>query len=129
MESNDSHRRDIGKRGEDIACETLVGMGHVILERNWRSGRLEVDIISYDPEGIHFVEVKTRSQSVQAPPQENVDRNKQKHIVKAAQGFLRTGRGLSFKDHEYHFDIVAVTIEGESFKVEWFPQAYIPIYL
>ena len=35
-----------GKKGEDIACGLLEGMGHIILERNWRSGHLEIDIIS-----------------------------------------------------------------------------------
>ncbi len=129
MESYGNHRRDLGKRGEEIACETLVGMGHVILERNWRSGHLEVDIISYNPEGIHFVEVKARSQSIQAPPQESVDRNKQRRIVKAAQSFLRTGRGLPYRDNECFFDIVAVTVEGDEVRTEWFPQAFIPIYL
>ncbi len=129
MESEGNHRRDLGKRGEDIACELLTGMGHVILERNWRSGHLEIDIISCDPHGIHFVEVKTRSQSIQAPPQENVDRQKQRRIVKAAQGFLRTKKGIPYGDHEYNFDIVAVTFEGKSFMTEWFPQAFIPLYI
>ncbi len=129
MESDINHRRDIGRFGEDIACEELIRMGHAILERNWRSGHLEIDIISYDPVGVHFVEVKTRSQNMQAPPQENVDRGKQRKIVKAAQAFLRDGRGLPHGDHEYHFDIMAVTVEGEKVSTEWFPQAYIPLYI
>ncbi len=129
MESERNYRRDIGKRGEDIACELLISMGHSILERNWRSGHLEIDIISYDPSGIHFVEVKTRSQSIQAPPQENVDRQKQQRIVKAAHGFMRTRKGLMSGNHEYNFDIVAVTFEGGKAITEWFPQAYIPLYI
>ncbi len=129
MESDRNHRREIGRIGEDMACELLISMGHTILERNWRSGHLEIDIISYDPTGIHFVEVKTRSQSIQAPPQENVDRQKQKRIVKGAQGFMRTKKGLPYGDYEYNFDIVAVTFEGGECHTEWFPQAYIPMYL
>ncbi len=129
MESDINNRRDIGKRGEDIACEMLIGMGHVILERNWRSGHLEIDIISYDPSGIHFVEVKTRSRSIQAPPQENVDRQKQRRIVNASQAFLRTKKGLPYGNYEVNFDIVAVTFENGSYRTEWFPQAYIPLYI
>ncbi len=129
MEGDGDHRRDIGKLGEDIACEALEKMGHVILERNWRSGHLEIDIVSYDPSGVHFVEVKTRSRSIQAPPQNNVGRNKQKRIVKAAQSFLRTGKGLPYGGHEYFFDIMAVTFDGKGFRTEWFPQAYIPLYI
>ena len=53
MESGDNHRRDLGQKGEDIACGLLEGMGHSILERNYRSGHLEIDIISLDADGIH----------------------------------------------------------------------------
>lgn len=129
MEGKDDHRRSLGRKGEDIACELLRSMGHIILERNWRSGHLEIDIISLDPSGIHFVEVKARRDSIQAPPQYNVDKAKQSHIVKASLGFLNTRKGLPFGNLECHFDIVAVTFEGGSCRTEWFPQAYIPIYV
>jgi putative endonuclease len=129
MESKDNCRQTLGKLGEDIACDLLRSMGHVILERNWRSGHLEVDIISFDPDGIHFVEVKTRMQSIQAPPQESVDRAKQSRIAKAARSFLRTKKGLPYGNHECHFDIMAITFRGDAWTHEWFPQAYIPIYL
>lgn len=104
-------------------------MGHTILERNWRSGHLEIDIISFDRDGIHFVEVKTRSRNIQAPPQENVNRTKQRNITNAALRFLKTRNGIPYGDHECHFDIVAVTFECSGFSTEWIPQAYIPIYL
>ncbi len=129
MESDGNHRCDLGRRGEDITCGMLTDMGHVILERNWRSGHFEIDIISYDPSGIHFIEVKTRSRSIQAPPQENVDRQKQRRIVKAAQSFLRTKKGLPYGNQEYHFDVAAVTFKDGIFRTEWFPDAYIPIFI
>ncbi len=129
MEGDINLRRRVGITGEDLACEMLEDMGHSILERNWRYGHLEIDIISYDPAGIHFIEVKTRRSNVQAPPQENVDRNKQKRIAKAAQGFLRSGRGMPFRNDECMFDVVAVTFEGDEVRMEWFPQAFIPIYI
>ncbi len=129
MEGEGDYRREIGKLGEDTACARLMEAGHVILERNWRSGHLEIDIISCDHEGIHFVEVKTRSRSIQAPPQENVDGSKQKRIVRAAKSFLRTKKGIPYGNHEYHFDIMAVTLEDGEVRTEWFPQAYIPLYI
>lgn len=129
MEDRSNHRQSIGKQGEDIACNLLRSMGHTILERNWRSGHLEIDIISFDKDGIHFVEVKTRSRNIQAPPQENVNKTKQKRITSAALRFLNSDNGIPYGSHECHFDIVAVTFEGGSFSTEWIPQAYIPIYL
>lgn len=129
METDGNYRRDLGQRGENIACDMLERMGHTILERNWRSGHLEVDIISLDVVGIHFVEVKTRQRNIQAPPQENVDRTKQRKIAKAAIGFLKTAKGLPYGNLECMFDVVAVTFGRGEVKTEWFPQAYIPIYL
>jgi putative endonuclease len=129
MERGSSHRRDLGRQGEDIACRMLRDMGHVILERNYRSSHLEIDIISIDPSGIHFVEVKARRDSIQAPPQYNVDRAKQSRITRAALGFLNSRKGIPYGNYECHFDIVAVTFEGEGYRTEWFPQAYIPIYV
>lgn len=129
MEGDSYYRRNLGRKGEDIACRFLESKGHTILERNWRYGHLEIDIISFDAEGIHFVEVKTRRLSIQAPPQENVNHIKQARIAKAALKFLKTGKGLPFGNFECMFDVVAVTFDGDKPRTEWFPQAYIPIYL
>lgn len=129
MEGGKDNRRTLGQQGEDIACHLLQERGHVIVERNWRYGHLEVDIISADAAGIHFVEVKTRRHSIQAPPQDNVDAQKQRRIAKAASGYLRTRKGLPYRSLECMFDIVAVTFSGDSFSTEYFEQAYIPVYI
>lgn len=128
MESGKNHRRELGKFGEDLACNFLQGMGHTVLERNWRCGHLEIDIISFDSDGIHFVEVKTRRLNIQAPPQENVNGQKQARITRAATRFLNTRKGLPYGNHECLFDVAAVTFDRDTAHVEWFPQAYIPIY-
>ena len=59
-------RRRLGDLGEDQACSHLERLGHVVLERNWRHSHLEIDIITRDPEGLHFVEVKSRTAPVSA---------------------------------------------------------------
>lgn len=128
MDCGKNYRGELGRLGENIACQLLANMGHTILERNWRSGHLEIDIITFDVIGIHFVEVKTRRESVQAPPQESVDWKKQQRIVRAAQSFLKSGKGKPYGSHECIFDVVAVTFCGEEYTTEWIPQAFIPIY-
>ena len=129
MEDNGNYKRELGHLGEDLACRHLEDMGHTILARNWRSGHLEIDIVSLAKDGIHFVEVKTRRKSIQAPPQENVDHRKQARITKAALAFLNSRNGLTYGNHECSFDVIAITFEKEDAKIEWIPQAYIPIYL
>ncbi len=128
MEDRENHRQRLGKKGEDIACKYLEGMGHTILERNWRSSHLEIDIISVNSEGIHFVEVKTRQQNVQAPPQENVNKSKQRRMTTAALSYLNTGSKIHM-DMECFFDVVAITFVDKHAHVEWIPQAFIPLYI
>lgn len=129
MEGGAHYRQNIGRRGEEIACALLESKGHRILERNWRNSHLEIDIISVNADGIHFVEVKTRRMSVQAPPQENVGRTKQARIAKAAGQYLKSAKGLPYGNLECMFDVVAITFKGGKAHTEWIPQAYIPIYI
>ena len=128
MEDCINHRRELGKVGEDIACQWLSEHGHTVLERNFRSGHLEIDIISIDRNGLHFVEVKSRKFSVQAPPQESVNKAKQQNIVRAATRYLRSKKGLQYCSLECMFDVFAITFNKESTTTEWIPQAYIPIF-
>lgn len=129
MEDRADHRQKLGRRGEDIACSYLEGIGHTILERNWRTGHLEIDIISTDADGMHFVEVKTRQKNIQAPPQDNVGTLKQQRIVKAALAYLNTTKGRPHRNMECFFDVAAVTFDNEGTHVDWIPQAYIPLYI
>lgn len=127
MESGKDYRQTIGRLGEDMACRFLESNGHMVLERNYRSGHLEIDIITQDSRGIHFVEVKTRRRNVQAPPQDNVDTGKQRRIATAAKRYMNKVRLPDFE--ECFFDVIAITFDGDKECIEWIPQAYIPIYL
>lgn len=128
MEDRENHRHRLGRLGEDLACDYLRSIGHTIIERNWRKGHLEIDIISTDPAGIHFVEVKSRQQNIQAPPQENVGTLKQARITKAALCYLNSPDRIQAGNMECFFDVIAVTISNEGVHIEWIPQAYIPLY-
>ena len=118
----------LGAAGERHACDFLEGRGMQILERNWRGGHTEVDIIALDNQGVHFVEVKTRVAPVMAAPEENVRAGKQKTLVKAAQTFLRSPDRKAISECEVFFDVVSVVVDGEKVEVEFFPQAFIPMY-
>lgn len=127
----DRKKKVTGRAGEDIACKFLIDNGHTILSRNWRSGSLEIDIISCDSCGIHFVEVKARNAPLQADPSESVDRAKQRHIARAAADFLNKAgeQNPELEGMECFFDVVTVVFDGTETKVEYYPQAFIPIYV
>lgn len=123
-------RMELGRRGEDVACEFLTGKGHIIVQRNFRSGHLEIDIISLDRNGVHFVEVKSRVAPVMVSPEENVTMSKQRKVADAALRYLNMAKDKRIPpDAEVNFDIVAVTFDRGKEIVEWFPNAFYPMYL
>ncbi|MBQ7269956.1 MAG: YraN family protein [Bacteroidales bacterium] len=122
-------RKTVGKQGEEAACRYLESRDHRILERNWRSGHLEVDIISYDGAGLHFVEVKTRIAPLQAAPEENVRHDKMQRLVRAARAYLNDAKTLHGGDAEIFFDVISVIFDAGHTRIEYFPQAFLPIYV
>lgn len=127
---SETPRMMLGRRGEDVACEFLAGKGHTIVERNHRAGHLEIDIITLDRNGVHFVEVKSRMAPVAVSPEENVTAAKQKKVADAALRYLHTAKDKRISaDMEVNFDVVAVTFDGGKEIVEWFPNAFYPMYL
>ena len=127
-QSTAAGRQEKGRRGEDAACQYLADRGHLILARNWRSGHEELDIVTLAPDGLHFVEVKTRTAPAPAPPQDNVDCRKRQHVASAARRWLRTKDHAKFAAYEIFFDIVAVTLDGDAVGIDYFPAAFVPIY-
>lgn len=116
----------IGEAGEQMACDFLQSQGHQILDRNWRSGHLELDIISEAPDGVHFVEVKARTAPVTTSVSDQVNKVKQKRISAAAGQYLSKKQ---MEGKEVFFDIVSVLFDGEETVVRYFPQAWIPMYV
>ena len=128
-EKKQTARMLLGKRGEDVACGFLESMGHRIVARNYRTGHLEIDIISTDVNGVHFVEVKSRMAPVAVAPEENVTPQKQKKIAQAALKFLHGKKaGLDHNVPDVHFDVAAIIFDKGYEDVEWFPDAFVPMY-
>lgn len=123
-------RQQTGRRGEDEACDFLRSRGHFILARNWRAGHLELDIVSVLGSEVHFVEVKSRTEPVTADPIVNVNALKQKRIVRAASTFMNSRCRLQLPpDAEVCFDIITIVFNNSSTRIEYYPRAFIPIYV
>ena len=102
---------EIGRRGEDVAVAHLEAKGYRVLDRNYRFGREEVDVVAFQPtpndDGgmIVFVEVKARSGDGFGPPEAAVDAPKQKAILRVAEAYLHERRLIPSPTR---FDVVAV---------------------
>jgi ribonuclease HII len=55
--------KDIGDRAEDVVSRYLKNLGHVIIDRNWKTKYCEIDIISKKDDVLYFTEVKYRRNS------------------------------------------------------------------
>ena len=103
---------ELGKAGEAIAVALLESKGYRILERNWRLGKEEIDIIARDGNFVVIVEVKTRTSNVFAEPETAVTKSKQRILVRTANAYVNYRRQYG----EVRFDIITIIIppEGET---------------
>lgn len=77
----------MGRNGEDQACRYLESKGHRILERNYRAGHKEIDIISLIGDVLVFTEIKARSHYGFGYPEEAVGLRKQRLLRDAAEQY------------------------------------------
>ena len=112
----------LGREGEDIAARYLEEHGYTVLDRNWRSGHKELDLIVTDGNTLVFVEVKTRTSTEYGDPWTFVDDRKIRRIVNSADAYIRFRQ----VDMDVRFDIVSISIEDGVFKVEHIEQAFFP---
>lgn len=78
---------DLGKHGEDLACDFLQKKSFKILTRNFSCKLGEIDIIGIDQRTLVFVEVKTRWNDLYGKPEEAITPSKIRTIVKVSQYF------------------------------------------
>ena len=71
--------------GEDAAVKFLIKKGYKILERNFRKGYGEVDIIALSRNTLVFIEVKTRSSDRYGTPFEAISPWKLRSLVRGAK--------------------------------------------
>uniref|UniRef100_A0AAU6WSV2 UPF0102 protein AAFP95_02570 n=1 Tax=Chryseobacterium endophyticum TaxID=1854762 RepID=A0AAU6WSV2_9FLAO len=101
---------DFGKTAEDLAVTHLQKNGYIILIRNFRFQKAEIDIIAEKDNLIIIVEVKARSTDIFMLPQEAVTKTKIKLLVSAANHFMEEFN----KDQEVRFDIISVLADHKN---------------
>ncbi|MFQ6001394.1 MAG: YraN family protein [Anaerolineae bacterium] len=107
-------RRSLGRRGEELAASYLEKEGYLILQRNYRSGAGEMDIVAQDGDCLVFVEVRARSTREYGTPEESITPSKAQRLIKVAQGYLQE-QGDSAR--EWRIDLVAIHWSGDSYRL------------
>jgi putative endonuclease len=116
-----NHNNQFGQLGEDIAVSHLLKKGYKIHQRNYRYGKVELDIVAEYNNEVIFVEVKTRTSDMMAYPEQAVGKAKQRNMRLAAENFMEENQITL----PARFDIVAV-IKGEKFEIEHIEDAFYP---
>jgi putative endonuclease len=100
-------KKELGKKGEELAVELLKAKGYEIIERNYHYGYGEIDIIAKDPNDSFtvFIEVKTRQNLEFGEAEYAITKTKQKQIRKMAELYLYD-KGIT--EIDCRFDVVAV---------------------
>jgi putative endonuclease len=94
-----------GRLAEDVAAAFLCLDGYQILDRNFRYGRLEIDILAGRPGLLAVVEVKLRVRPVLGGAVGAVGIEKQRDLETAAVGYLRMRR---LERVSVRFDVIAI---------------------
>ena len=117
-------RQVLGEKGERIAEDWLAGRGWKLVERRFRSGHRDIDLVveKFAADGrsrmVVFVEVKTRGSGAFGGPLAAVDWRKQRELVKAARDWVSR---FHCSGDVYRFDVVGVvmgTVQPEVVHVE-----------
>lgn len=104
--------KQFGDEGEEIAVEHLIEKGYEIIERNYRYGKGEIDIIAKDPETNYtvFIEVKSRKNLEFGDPVYSITKNKIKQIKRMAELYLYD---KEINEIDCRFDVVTVLLKGK----------------
>lgn len=98
-----------GARGEDLAHRFLQKLGYMVVARNWRAedGSGELDLVAWDGPTLVVVEVKARSSADFGQPEEAVDTEKQAHVIRTANRYMREAE---VPRAQVRFDIVSILL-------------------
>lgn len=104
------HNQVLGLRGERIAERWLERKGWRVIQRRFRDGHRDVDLIAKRAAVIAFVEVKARSGQEFGTPIEAVDWRKRRELVRSARMWIsRHGQ----PGESYRFDVIGVVLAQE----------------
>ena len=121
-----ARHNELGKAGEDFAASYLEHAGYGIIERDWRQGSRDIDIVARTEDGttVVFVEVKTRSSDAIVRPEDAVDARKIRNLGRAADAYVKE-RAIW---EELRFDLINIVgTAPENFRLEHIIDAFNPL--
>lgn len=114
-------RQEFGELGERIAERWFRRLGWRVVNRRFKNGRRDIDLVVERQGTVAFVEVKARKGEEFGGPVAAVNWRKQKELAKSASVWIdRHGQPLE----TYRFDVVGVLVNGERVRIRHVPDAF-----
>ena len=111
----------LGEIGGRIAERWLTRDGWRILNRRFRNGHRDIDLVAERDGIVAFVEVKARRDDHFGGPIEAVNWQKRIELSRSARVWIdRHGRA----DDAYRFDVIGVIVSGDRVRVRHVPNAF-----
>lgn len=113
--------QEFGQLGERIAERWLRKLGWKVIQRRFRNGHRDIDLVMERDGTVAFVEVKARRGTDFGGPLEAVNWSKQRELARSASVWIdRHGRA----SESYRFDVVGVLVEGDRVRIRHIPNAF-----
>ena len=99
-------KQRLGQKGEQQASDYLIQNGYQIINRNYRSGKSEIDIICHQNDTLVFCEVKSYHSKPLDAVEFRVNKKKQQQIIQGAYGFI--SEHFHYEGKDIRFDVIIV---------------------
>ena len=109
-----------GQSAEQFALRFLQQQGYVLVARNYRNRRGEIDLIVENEDMMLIVEVRYRSNPNFGLASETVDVRKQARIIQCAEHYL--ARHPS--DKQVRLDVITITPATPEPRLSWIKDAF-----
>lgn len=116
----------MGLRGERVAEKWLHVHGWKIVERRFRNGHRDIDLVATrgETEGrtVAFVEVKTRASTEFGGPISSVNWRKQRELCRSARVWMSR---FQTPGDTFRFDVIGVILGPENVRVQHIENAFL----
>ncbi|WP_028897866.1 YraN family protein [Prevotella sp. HUN102] len=113
---------ELGAWGEELACEYLRQSGYRILDRNWKYGRRDLDIVAVENDVLVVAEVKTRRNERFTDADEAVNAQKIRSLSIAANAYVKS----HCWNQDIRFDIITIVGSPDEHEVRHVKDAFLP---
>lgn len=114
-------RRELGRRGEELAAHHLAAKGYEILARNWHCAEGELDLVARDGVCLAMVEVRTRRGRSMGSPEESITEAKQARLIGLGEAYVQACDWPG----DWRIDVVAVEMDprGRLLRIDHYENA------